>query len=202
MRAAFLLECCFFRQQGRRSLYWAKKGAGRKGKRQRNFPENFFAAFPFAPLLSSPNISCASLAGGKNSIPAKKLPAYKAHSPMPERGLDGIFFVLAEENTGRGPSRAADTGIAATKKGILLQTTARPKDPPCSQLSRSLSCKAFQSSHHLFHVLDREVHRQGPVSYTHLDVYKRQGRDSVEIVTPFVQVGTYPTRNFATLGPL
>jgi hypothetical protein len=24
----------------------------------------------------------------------------------------------------------------------------------------------------------------------------------VAIVTPFVQVGTYPTRNFATLGPL
>ena len=23
-----------------------------------------------------------------------------------------------------------------------------------------------------------------------------------EVVTPFVQVGTYPTRNFATLGPL
>ena len=27
-------------------------------------------------------------------------------------------------------------------------------------------------------------------------------RDSVAIVTPFVQVGTYPTRNFATLAPL
>src|SRR4030088_2269351 len=26
------------------------------------------------------------------------------------------------------------------------------------------------------------------------------GRDSREVVTPFVQVGTYPTRNFATLG--
>ena len=26
--------------------------------------------------------------------------------------------------------------------------------------------------------------------------------DSGEVVTPFVQVGTYPTRNFATLGPL
>ena len=26
--------------------------------------------------------------------------------------------------------------------------------------------------------------------------------DSAQIVTPFVQVGTYPTRNFATLGPL
>jgi hypothetical protein len=28
------------------------------------------------------------------------------------------------------------------------------------------------------------------------------GGDSVAIITPFVQVGTYPTRNFATLGPL
>ena len=26
-------------------------------------------------------------------------------------------------------------------------------------------------------------------------------RDSEEVVTPFMQVGTYPTRNFATLGP-
>ena len=26
--------------------------------------------------------------------------------------------------------------------------------------------------------------------------------DEVQIITPFVQVGTYPTRNFATLGPL
>ena len=26
-------------------------------------------------------------------------------------------------------------------------------------------------------------------------------RDSAQIVTPFVRVGTYPTRNFATLGP-
>ena len=28
------------------------------------------------------------------------------------------------------------------------------------------------------------------------------GGDSAEVVTRFVQVGTYPTRNFATLGPL
>jgi hypothetical protein len=27
-------------------------------------------------------------------------------------------------------------------------------------------------------------------------------RDSAQIVLPFVRVGTYPTRNFATLGPL
>ena len=33
-------------------------------------------------------------------------------------------------------------------------------------------------------------------------INKLCGRDSVRIITPFVQVGTYPTRNFATLGPL
>src|SRR5947208_16846691 len=27
------------------------------------------------------------------------------------------------------------------------------------------------------------------------------GRDSAQVVTPFMHVGTYPTRNFATLGP-
>jgi len=31
---------------------------------------------------------------------------------------------------------------------------------------------------------------------------RASGRDSAQVVTPFVQVGTYPTRNFATLGKL
>ena len=37
---------------------------------------------------------------------------------------------------------------------------------------------------------------------TILQFHWNHGRDSVRIITPFVQVGTYPTRNFATLGPL
>ncbi len=53
-----------------------------------------------------------------------------------------------------------------------------------------------------------KVHRVFPsfCGYTEfsprLQFHRVSGRDSVEIVTPFVQVGTYPTRNFATLGPL
>ena len=35
-----------------------------------------------------------------------------------------------------------------------------------------------------------------------LQFRRARGRDSAQVVTPFVQVGTYPTRNFATLGPL
>ena len=38
--------------------------------------------------------------------------------------------------------------------------------------------------------------------HNHFNFAESQGGDSVAIVTPFVQVGTYPTRNFATLGPL
>ena len=34
------------------------------------------------------------------------------------------------------------------------------------------------------------------------DVIELLSEDSALIVTPFVRVGTYPTRNFATLGPL
>ena len=51
-----------------------------------------------------------------------------------------------------------------------------------------------------------KVHRVFPsfCGYTafspRLQFHRVSGRDSVEIVTPFVQVGTYPTRNFATLG--
>ena len=125
-------------------------------EKQAKFPEYFFAAFPFAFLLSSPNMGCTSLAAEKQFFQQKGRPYTRLVPPMPEQGIDGIFFCLGGEGiqAERLPG-AAGTGIAATKKGILLQATARPKDPPCSQLSRSLSCKAFQSSHHLFHVLDR-----------------------------------------------
>ena len=40
------------------------------------------------------------------------------------------------------------------------------------------------------------------VSSPRLQFRRACGGDSAQIVTPFVQVGTYPTRNFATLGPL
>src|SRR5207247_2678204 len=40
-----------------------------------------------------------------------------------------------------------------------------------------------------------------PASSPALQVRRASWQDSRSIVTPFVQVGTYPTRNFATLGP-
>ena len=41
-----------------------------------------------------------------------------------------------------------------------------------------------------------------PASSPEPQVRRASCYDSRRIVTPFVQVGTYPTRNFATLGPL
>ena len=39
------------------------------------------------------------------------------------------------------------------------------------------------------------------VSSPPLQFHRVCGRDSAQVVTPFMHVGTYPTRNFATLGP-
>ncbi len=41
-----------------------------------------------------------------------------------------------------------------------------------------------------------------PVSAPVFQFRRVPRRDSAQIVLPFVRVGTYPTRNFATLGPL
>jgi hypothetical protein len=41
-----------------------------------------------------------------------------------------------------------------------------------------------------------------PASSPEPQIRRAVGQDSRSIGTPFVQVGTYPTRNFATLGPL
>src|SRR5258708_7982662 len=43
--------------------------------------------------------------------------------------------------------------------------------------------------------------RGKPVSSPALQFRRALCRDSAQVVTPFVRVGTYPTRNFATLGP-
>ena len=44
--------------------------------------------------------------------------------------------------------------------------------------------------------------RGKPASSRVLQFRRALGRDSAQVVMPFVRVGTYPTRNFATLGPL
>ena len=40
------------------------------------------------------------------------------------------------------------------------------------------------------------------ISLPDCETDKSSRDESRSVVTPFVQVGTYPTRNFATLGPL
>ncbi len=45
-------------------------------------------------------------------------------------------------------------------------------------------------------------YRRYPASSRGIQFHGACAGDSREVVTPFVRVGTYPTRNFATLGPL
>ena len=82
------------------------------------------------------------------------------------------------------------------------------------RLQRNLS-RAFTVSHLRYASLTRtqyeltvKVHRVFPsycgqaASSPPLQFRREPLRDSRSVVTRFVQVGTYPTRNFATLGPL
>ena len=82
------------------------------------------------------------------------------------------------------------------------------------RLQRDLS-HAFEVSHLRYASLTRtqyqltvKVHRVFPsycghaASSPQLQFRRDPLRDSRSVVTRFVQVGTYPTRNFATLGPL
>ena len=58
-------------------------------------------------------------------------------------------------------------------------------------------CKAGVKVHGVF-----PSDRGYPASSRGIQFRWAHAGDSGEVVTPFVQVGTYPTRNFATLGPL
>ena len=60
-----------------------------------------------------------------------------------------------------------------------------------------IQCKAAVKVHGVF-----SSHCGESASSPILQFHRAHSRDSAQIVTPFVQVGTYPTRNFATLGPL
>ncbi len=65
---------------------------------------------------------------------------------------------------------------------------------------------------HVFDIFQRKVvvkvhgvfpsSREDPASSRGIQFRWACAGDSGEVVTPFVQVGTYPTRNFATFGPL
>src|SRR3989338_8544962 len=92
--------------------------------------------------------------------------------------------------------------IAHNKKDISLTSPYQPK-PILQSLSSMLrmqhampirSCSkapvVFSSNY------------RNPASSPEVHFHRASPRDSFPVITPFVHVGTYPTRNYATLGRL
>ena len=127
-------------------------------------------------------------------------------------------------------SQASRSSVTFWEETAPVKLTRRHCPPPGSQvevrilinkewcftfrLQRNLS-RAFEVSHLRYALLTRtqyqltvKVHRVFPsycgqaASSPPLQFRRDPLRDSRSVVTRFVQVGTYPTRNFATLGPL
>ena len=105
-----------------------------------------------------------------------------ARSPRPVSGRG-----LGRRHGEGGIPRAAPPGLAPGVRSLppILYTPYQRPMPGCSEGSRGLS------------VLPQVARISRTVQFRRV-----HGRDSAQVVTPFVQVGTYPTRNFATLGPL
>ncbi len=68
--------------------------------------------------------------------------------------------------------------------------------PPIPHKQAQSPVQSYSKGSRVFRLAADTLHLHSDFNFTGL------GGDSAAIVTPFVQVGTYPTRYFATLGPL
>ncbi len=135
-------------------------------------------------LLMSDQISqpsCSSVTLWEETAPVK-LPT--RHCPQPGSrvyvrtpAIKGWYF----------KDGSTQTGLASTLQSL----------PPILHIKDQCSVSSYSKGSRGLSVLPR-VHCIFTASSISLSLGWRQPA----IITPFVQVGTYPTRNFATLGPL
>ena len=128
----------------------------------------------------------------------------------PEGTLGRLRYPLG----GDRPSQTTHLVLSADQLMVRLETQTRGRVVfhRCLPLSHkrgfsgSHLCYATPASHQGQGVV--KLHgvflscRGEPASSRVLQFRRAPCRDSAQVVTPFVRVGTYPTRNFATLGPL
>src|SRR6202048_3634929 len=127
---------------------------------------------------------------------------------------EGTFGRLRYSLGGDRPSQTTHLALSACRLTVRheTQTNARVVFHRCLPLSHK---KGFSGSHLSYARLASspgqtivKLHgvflscRGEPVSSRVLQFRRAPCRDSAQVVTPFVRGGTYPTRNFATLGPL
>src|SRR3954453_9102598 len=131
-------------------------------------------------------------------------------SDQPEPTVAGLRYALGGDRPSQtarhAGSRPRATGGGYTANGgrVVFQGLLRRAWRPGlvgSHLSytRPVGCQreAAVKVHGVF-----PSDRGYPASSRGVQFRRARTGDSGEVVTPFVQVGTYPTRNFATLGPL
>ncbi len=87
-----------------------------------------------------------------------------------------------------GISRSAPCRLASTLQSL----------PPILHIKAQCSVSSYsKGSRGSFRLAAGTLHLHSEFNFTESRV-----ETALAIITPFVQVGTYPTRNFATLGPL
>jgi hypothetical protein len=92
--------------------------------------------------------------------------------------------------------------IAHNKSGISLSTPHQPKPmlqslPPMLRMQHAMPIRSCSKAPGVF-----SSNYRYPASSPEVHFHRASPRDSFPVITPFVHVGTYPTRNYATLGRL
>ncbi len=115
---------------------------------------------------------------------------------------------------GDRPSQTAHLGVSSSRITEKSENPSFKRVVSHERLQRSH--KTFFNASHLYCASKDQIQSQDAVKLHRVFLsrcrksassqtglfHRASLRDSVQIVTPFVRVGTYPTRNFATLGPL
>ena len=129
-------------------------------------------------VISKP--SCSSVTLWEETAPVK-LPT--RHCPRPR------FVIFVRTSNVKGWYFK----VASTMTGV---TASKAPTYPTHQ-KFNVQCQAIVKVHGVF-----PSSRGYTASSRRFQFHWVSGGDSLAIIMPFVQVGTYPTRNFATLGPL
>src|SRR5258706_12626738 len=138
------------------------------------------------------------------------LPSLRVVCILPEATFGRFCYLLG----GNRPTQTTRLALSASRLTVTHETQHHGKVVfhCCLHAAR----KQRFSGSHLSYVSTASSQGQGvvklhgvflscrgePVSSRVLQFRRAPCRDTAQVVTRFVRVGTYPTRNFATLGPL
>ena len=183
-------------------------------RRSACYPQRTFYPLSYGPSTRDRRITRARFHARSGCLPRGQAGLYPcARRPIanrPEPAIALLRYLFGGDrpsqtnHLARFPARVHGTRGEMTNRNRVVFH--RPLHPGRNRGIDASHLSYAVSSRHQYQAIVK-VHGVFPsccgkaVSSPPLQFHRVCGRDSAQVVTPFMHVGTYPTRNFATLGP-